>query len=237
MGIRKIIFETERYYHVFNRGTDKRIIFHDKEDVEYFLSRLDDFNNNHPVGGVKIQNIQKRCNVRSKASDKKASDKKNGQLVRIIAYCLLPNHFHLLLKQSSEDGVTKFMQRVGTSYAKYYNKKYARNGSLFQGKFKAKELKGAGSLEMLSVYVNLNYKHHRIDPSKVNVVSSLDEYVNLKIIKDNNLCDKKEVINVIGGNTNNKKKAYIKYSKMQSRYFIKNKGKEVSSVKFEGFEA
>jgi len=224
MSKRSIAFEIGGYYHIFNRGVDKKIIFHDEEDVKYFLDRLTDFNNNKPVGGVWKQQFNKSKKLRSPAS----------QLVDIIAYCLLPNHFHLLLKQTSDDGVAKFIQRVCTGYAKYYNKKYNRNGALFQGRFKATRLNGVGSLEMLSVYVNLNYKHHRINPKKEIVKSSLGEYLgkNLK----HNICKQTEIKKIIGGSTQLAIKHYTKYSQMQSKYFIKNKGGDIASVNFEEFE-
>jgi REP element-mobilizing transposase RayT len=224
MAVRKIVFEEGGYYHVFNRGVDKKIIFHDEEDVKYFIDRLLDFNNNNPIGGVRNQGFKKYHKVRSPAS----------YLVSIVAYCLLPNHFHLILRQISDDGITRFIQRVGTGYAKYYNKKYERSGTLFQGRFKATELDGAGSLEMLSVYVNLNYKHHKINPKKRIVKSSLGEYLgkNLKHL----ICSQREINNIVGGILEKNRKAYVKYSKMQSRYFIENKGRSIKDIKFKEFE-
>ena len=226
MAVRKIIFEEKQQYHIFNRGVDKKIIFHDKEDVKYFLDRLADFNNDRTIGGVARQGLIKNKKLRSPAS----------QLVSIVAYCILPNHFHLLLKQVDEKGVTKFIQRIATGYAKYYNKKYKRSGALFQGRFKATELKGRGSLELLSVYVNLNYKHHGIDQNKDNVISSLDEYLNKEELGHSRLCNKDEVNNIIGKNVVRNKQLYIKYSKMQSKEFARNKGLNVEGVKFDELE-
>ena len=223
MSIRKIIFENRIYYHVFNRGVDKKIIFHDEEDMKYFLDRLVDFNNDKPVGGVMRQSLIKNRKLRSPAS----------QLVEIVAYCLLPNHFHLLLKQVGDDGIAKLMQRVCTGYAMYYNKKYKRSGALFQGRFKATRLDGRGSLEALSVYVNLNYKHHMIDPKKKIVKSSLGEYLekNLK----HNICSQTEIKKIMGKNNENEE-LYIRYAKMQSKHFASNKGNELKEINFDEFE-
>jgi len=226
MSSRKIVFEDQRYYHVFNRGVDKRVIFHNEKDVEYFLHRLADFNNDTPVGGSRIQNYKKYKELRGPAS----------KLVEIVAYCVLPNHFHLLLRQVVDDGIAKLMQRVCTGYAMYYNKKYERSGALFQGRFKATKLEGSGSLEMLSVYVNLNYKHHGVDSKKNNVISSLDEYIKGENLKHNGLCSEEEVENIVGGGDKNKKLAYIKYCKMQSKYFIRNKGGDAKNSTFSEFE-
>ncbi len=222
MSKRGIVFEEGIYYHIFNRGIDKKVIFHDEEDVKYFLDRLIDFNNDKPIGGVRRQKFHKDKIGRGKAST----------LVEIVAYCLLPNHFHLVLKQVGEEGISKFMQRVCTGYAMYYNKKYKRNGSLFQGKFRAKRLDGIDALYRLSVYVNLNYKHHMINPHKETVVSGLDEYLGTKINK--RICSKKEVgkiIDSIGGVMK-----YKKYAKIHSKIFIENKDIITASITFEELE-
>ena len=211
MAKRQFVFEEGYYYHVFNRGIEKKIIFHDSQDIKYFLNRLNDFNNTNPIGGIKEQKLIKNKEFRSKASE----------LVKVVAFCLLPNHFHLILKQVSENGVTKFMQRVGTGYAKYYNKKYERNGFLFQGKFKATRLNGDYSLQLLSVYVNLNYKHHNINLKKNIGISSFSRYIEEKI-KTHKPCSKKEISNLLNdiGGPN----AYKKYAIQKSRYFIDRHG-------------
>lgn len=77
-------------------------------------------------------------------------------LVEIIAYCLNPNHYHLLLKQTSEKGIEKFMQRIGNGYTKYFNTKNKRTGALFQGKFKSIHVDNNEYLLHLSAYINLN---------------------------------------------------------------------------------
>jgi REP element-mobilizing transposase RayT len=223
MAKRQFVFEDGYYYHVFNRGVEKKIIFHDSQDVEYFLDRLNDFNNTNPIGGVKEQKLIKNIKFRSKASE----------LVKIVAFCLLPNHFHLILRQASKDGVSKFMQRVGTGYAKYYNKKYERSGSLFQGKFKAAKLNSNYSLQLLSVYVNLNYKHHNINLKEKIAISSLSRYVD-KEIKIHKPCSKKEISNIvkdIGGCD-----IYKKYAIKKSKYFINRHGGVGEEINFSELE-
>ncbi len=217
-----IVFEEGVYYHVFNRGIDKKIIFHDDEDIKYFLDRLADFNNDMPVGGVRRQKVHRHKKGRGKAST----------LVEIVAYCLLPNHFHLVLKQSGDDGVSRFIQRICTGYAMYYNKKYKRNGSLYQGKFKATRLDAIDSLHRVSVYVNLNYKHHKINPSKNMVASGVGEYLNVGV--NRGLCSKNEVatiIDSIGG-----RESYKKYAKIQATIFAENKDVINSDITFDELE-
>ena len=155
MSIRKIQFGEECYYHVFNRGVDKRNIFEDKNDIYYFFNRLTDLN----IDAVNSRLTTKRF----KKQGKVIIEPNYAKLVSIIAYCLLPNHFHLVLKQESKDSISKFMQKLGTSYTMYFNAKYKRSGSLFQGKFKANLIDGDFGLPILSVYINLNYlnSHHK----------------------------------------------------------------------------
>ena len=83
-------------------------------------------------------------------------------MVEIIAFCLNPNHYHLLLKQKRDKGVEKFMHRLGTSYTKYFNQKNDRSGALFQGRFKASHIKSNAMLLYMSVYVNCNSEIHGI---------------------------------------------------------------------------
>lgn len=87
---------------------------------------------------------------------KKTKEYKDNFDINILAYCLMPNHFHLLLKQNSEVSVSDFMLRLGTSYAKYFNIKYDQVGSLFQGRFKAKLVESDEYLLELSRYIHRN---------------------------------------------------------------------------------
>jgi putative transposase len=77
-------------------------------------------------------------------------------LVEILAFVLMPNHFHLILKQKKTDGIAKFMQKIGTGYTMYFNKKYERVGSLFQGKFKAVLIENEAHYIHLPSYIHLN---------------------------------------------------------------------------------
>lgn len=79
-------------------------------------------------------------------------------MVKFIAYCINPNHYHFILQQVSEKGIEKFMQRLGMGYAKYFNNRRKRSGTLFQGKFKARHIDSNEYLLHVSSYVNLNYK-------------------------------------------------------------------------------
>ena len=145
MPQRKTIFAPDNYYHVFNRGVEKRIIFHNKQDHQVFLDILTyylKFVKKSPL------NILGRTALTQTGVFQKE--------ITLVAYCLMPNHFHLLLKQKNKDSITKFMQRIGTTYALYFNKKYKRVGSLFQGRFKAKQLDTEPYLLQTTKYIHLN---------------------------------------------------------------------------------
>jgi len=154
MSIRKTPFVTGEFYHVYNRGVDKRDIFSDTNDQKRFFQSMEEFNSLNPIGSIYEKSfINKRLG--SKASKQK-------KLVNFIAYCLNPNHYHFILQQVADKGIEKFMQRIGTGYTKYFNEKYKRTGSLFQGKFKSIHINSDPYLLHLSAYVNLNHFVHRL---------------------------------------------------------------------------
>ena len=152
MGIyRKEELSDGEIYHVYNRGVDKRITFSDKQDFFQFLQMLDLFNNEESCGGVNQYKYPKNLKQREQ----------NKKLVEIIAYCLNQNHYHLLLRQIGEDGISRFMQKVGTGYTKYFNQKNERTGPLFSGGFKSKHVGTDNYLKGLSAYINLNNFIHK----------------------------------------------------------------------------
>lgn len=167
---RKTPLVTGEYYHIFNRGVDKRQVFMDKQDFERFLKSMIEFNVAEPVGGLYMNTFKDR-QLRSLASESK-------RLVDFIAYCINPNHFHFVLRQISDEGVSKFLHRLGTGYTKYFNERYKRTGSLFQGTFKSVHIENNEQLLHVSVYVNLNNKVHKKFDNEVDftVQSSWKEY-------------------------------------------------------------
>ena len=147
MSIRKINLVQGEYYHIYNRGNSKQKIFHDKEDYLRFISLL------------YISNTSENFNLYDLARDPNFDiydlERKN-LLVNIGAYCLMPNHFHILITQIEENGISKFMQKLGTAYSMYYNKKYERTGGLFEGKFKSQHLDTDRYLKYIFSYIHLN---------------------------------------------------------------------------------
>lgn len=172
--MRKTPFVEGEHYHVYNRGVDKRIIFSDKYDVDRFLQSMDEFNVVEPIGSIYENSFIKD------SLGNETSKLEKDKLVNIIAYCLNPNHFHLILEQIAENGISDFMKRLGGGYTKYFNGKEKRIGSLFQGVFKAVHINSNKYMLYVSVYVNLNDRAHQLGNETSKLVesrSSWNEYV------------------------------------------------------------
>lgn len=188
--MRKIPFANEEIYHVYNRGTDKRTIFEDPYDFQRFLQSLQEFNTLDPIGNIYANSFNKKDTLL------RDSVSKSERLVEIVAYCLNPNHFHLLLRQTSDNGISKFMHRLGLGYTMYFNSKYERSGSLFQGKFKAIHVDTNEYLLHLSTYVNLNNKVHQLRDSVSK--SSWEEYMERIKKGEVGICEKEIVLGQFG---------------------------------------
>ena len=146
MTTRVIQLVPEEFYHVYNRGTDKRVIFLDLADYNRFIELLFLSNSEH---SIKVADIKK--------SKHSVFDFDRGEnLVAIGAYCLMPNHFHLLITPTVDEGISIFMGKLCTSYAMYFNKRYKRTGSLFQGTFRSEYAASDEYLKYLYAYIHLN---------------------------------------------------------------------------------
>ena len=177
MDKRKVPFVQKEYYHIFNRGTDKRDIFMDKYDVFRFLQSMKEFNNVEAGNDIFLINKSKKVG--------RSTSNNNKKLVNIICYCLNPNHYHFILEQLVDGGISEFMRRLGSGYTKYFNEKYERSGVLFQGTFKAVHIETNKQLLHDSVYVGLNDKVHpkfkklrKHFLDSISNRSSWEEYVN-----------------------------------------------------------
>jgi putative transposase len=145
--MRKAQLLNNNIYHIYNRGTEKRQIFLDDSDYARFIHYLYEFNNSDV-----IFNFARDINVRGRTSN---INTKNP-FVEIIAFCLMPNHFHLILRQLKDGSIAKFMQKIGTGYTMYFNQKNKRNGVLFQGRFKSILIESDEYLMHLSRYIHIN---------------------------------------------------------------------------------
>jgi len=141
---RTISFATDEYYHIYNRGNDKRVIFQDENDRRRFIHLLYLTNGINPIV------------VRDLYPSKVYTYERGEALVSIGAYCLMPNHFHILLRAKSPEGVSLFMRKLSTGYSMYFNLKYKRTGRLTEGPFKAVHIESDTHLKYLFAYIHLN---------------------------------------------------------------------------------
>lgn len=129
----------DSYYHVYNRGVNKRKIFLDSDDYAVFLNLLKRYLSKKPVKDNKQREYDWLY-----------------ERLELLAFCLMPNHFHLLVYQHDEQAMTRLMRGVMTSYTTYFNKKYKRIGPLFQDRFKASRITEDPYLLHISRYIHLN---------------------------------------------------------------------------------
>lgn len=138
------IYIADGIYHVYNRGVEKRLIFLDEQDYKIFLYYLKSYltpvnQQTKPPAGIRYLSKFSLYNE-----------------IKLFAFCLMPNHFHLMLKQLTERAIIGFMKRLSNAYVEYFNKKYKRTGSLFQGRYKTALVDKDDYLLHLSRYIHIN---------------------------------------------------------------------------------
>lgn len=149
------IYAEDSYYHIYNRGVEKRLIFQDTQDYGVFLSYLKEY-----------LTPKNELELRQKLSDPNTSYKEKDKILKLLrmnnfygeitllAYCLMPNHFHFFIKQKSALSIDKFMQSLCTRYTMYFNRKYKRVGSLSQAVYKAVLVETEEQFIYLSKYIH-----------------------------------------------------------------------------------
>jgi len=164
-------------YHIYNRGVEKRVIFLDKQDYAVFLSYLKEY-----------LSPQDKDELRQQLSKIETSPKEKDKIIKLVrmnnfageitlyAFCLMSNHFHLLVKQASADAIDKFMNSLCTRYSMYFNKKYNRVGPLFQGVYKAVHIKRQDYLIYLTRYIH--YQARQIGKNAAHP-SSIEYYLGI----------------------------------------------------------
>jgi putative transposase len=163
---RNIQFVKNEIYHVYNRGVDRRVIFHQDDDRVRFMHDLFEFNDEDDNPNLTQRNKKNVNILNTTVSETRDNDarktrkpihhKARKPLVEILAFTLMPNHFHLLLRQYAERGVPRFMHKLGTGYTNYFNGKYKRSGCLFQGNFKAVLIANQSQLLHIPYYIHAN---------------------------------------------------------------------------------
>jgi putative transposase len=181
------IFRQGQIYHLFNRGNNREVIYHDDTDYAQFLKRFK-LVLGQPTSPLPLFNDKRKRTLSIQPLP--------ANSFTIIAYCLMPNHFHILIKQNTEIGVDRLITKLCTSYAAYYNKRYEHVGHVFQDAFKAKLVDSDSYLTYLSAYIHNNPADAANYP-----YSSFFDYSGLRA---GTLCDKTMLLNYFS----NSPKAY-----------------------------
>jgi putative transposase len=143
------------YYHIYNRGVDKRIIFEDEQDYGVFLSYLKEYLLKKDEKKLKEEFLKSGISYKDKDKINKALRMNNFyDEIILLAYCLMPNHFHFLVKQNQADSIDRFMNSLATRYSMYFNCKYKRVGPLYQSVYKAVLVETEEQWLYLSKYIH-----------------------------------------------------------------------------------
>lgn len=184
------LFSPGSFFHVYNRGTGQIDIFKDSEDFKFFLFRLKEALFPPPTTDTK------KDPARNRLPDNSFS---------LICYALMPNHFHLVIRQNSDIPLSKLMLKIGTSYSKYFNKKHSRIGSLFQDQYKAILIDNDEYLRYVTAYVHQN-------PILAGLVKCSEDYpyssyLDYAGIRKGTLCDQTILLDIF----NNDRNSYIEF--------------------------
>lgn len=163
------VYAADGIYHIYNRGVEKRQIFLDNLDYHVFLHILKEALSDPTTLPAKKSLLQ------GPTLQWQRMPKNFYQQIDLFAYCLMPNHFHLLLKQKREHGIKELLQSIATRYSIYFNKKYKRVGPLFQSNYKATIVTEEPYLLHLTRYIHLNPSEHFTDLTKA--FSSYADYL------------------------------------------------------------
>lgn len=188
-------FSENSYYHVFNRGIDKKIIFKDSQDYEIFKYYLEAYL-------LPIEKVLKKY----KSFPIRLINKNMHSSISLLSYCLMPNHIHLLLHQISKNAVSNFMKRLTNAYTEYFNEKYKRKGTLMESRFKAVSIGNDDHLLHVSRYIHLNpIVSSIVKDLKSYKYSSYFEYMNKN---EDKLCETSVILSRF--KSPNEYKAFIK---------------------------
>lgn len=184
--MRLLTFSTGEYYHVYNRGVDKRKIFLGNNHYRRFLK------------SVQLLLATGSATPRLRSNQSLALNSK----ITIICYCLMPNHYHVLIKQIKDGGISEFMHKIDTSYTKYFNLNQKRTGRLFEYTFKAKHIPTDEILLHVHRYIHLN-------PLIINLVSNVNDwewssYVDYVGKRQGTICSKEEILGFFSQRENNR---------------------------------
>lgn len=174
MPYRNIKFATGNIYHIVVRSLDDNLLFKNIDDNYRGIFSIYEFNNAKRIeirdrrrmrmkikeevkkAAKEFKKIQAKNKARGQRVSADLSADSRDKLVEVMAFCLMPNHIHLLVKQLKDDGITKFMRKLGAGYGRYFNKKYQRKGYVFQDRFRAVFIRNDDQLKVVLAYIHSN---------------------------------------------------------------------------------
>jgi len=155
--MRKDPFGVGDYVHVYNRGNRKMDIVRDEQDRWRFLAGLRFFNDEHP-GHFTMRSFFAKSSLSRSDLDRlewAADGPAQKPIVGIISYCLMPNHFHMLVKEIKSGGITTFLRKLGTGYTYYSNVRYKESGRVFQGAYQARKITDKQGMHYIDAYIQV----------------------------------------------------------------------------------
>lgn len=192
--MRKELLKTTEIYHIVNRSIAGYTIFNNNEEFFRMLSAIRYYQREKPE--ISFSKFFEPDNDRKKSFSDFTILKNKERLVDIISYCLMPTHFHLILKQLVDNGISTFINNVANSYSRYFNLKHKRKGPLWEGRFKSILVKSDEQLLHLTRYIHLNPVTAFIlnDPGKW-PMSSYNEYLS-NTDEANRICDYHTILSI-----------------------------------------
>lgn len=187
-------------YHIFNRGVEKKTIFTSDGDRIRFLKTIIYYQRLGPKPKFSMFNRSQNKQL------------KGEKIIEIIAFCLMPNHFHLLIKQNRDKAISEFLSKVTNSYTKYFNTKYNRVGPLFQGQFKAVLVESDEQITHLSRYIHLN-------PFVSDLINKLEDY---SWSSFSDYLDKTSIFTHLGGGITTEEVLRLFKSRDEYKNFVKD---------------
>ncbi|MCD5396415.1 MAG: transposase [Candidatus Pacebacteria bacterium] len=153
MPIKRPTIINGEMYHIVIRAIEGLLLFKDESDYYRMIHDLFEFNDENPAKSS--HRYPKTIEKRSRQIEESRQEKRK-LLVEILAFCLMPNHVHLLVRQLRENGISKFTRKLGAGYGLYYNKKYNRQGHVFQGRYRIVHIQDNNQLQTVFVYIHTN---------------------------------------------------------------------------------
>lgn len=154
--MRALAIQENHYYHVYNRGNAKQVLFRDNADYTRFLYSI-----LYLQSPVSLPQVNRRTSAFKKFGTFKVSDADlkeiiSSRFVNLCAFCIMPNHFHLIVQSITDDGLARYMHKLSSAYANYFNKRYDNSGHVFQGSYKVKLINSDRQLIYTSAYIHKN---------------------------------------------------------------------------------